>query len=110
GFQELVKALENFTSETIHKIGLQTEISAIKIQNEARRLAPIRDGFLHGSIVVLPVGWNLVKDIVARKDYAVHQEFGTVKMKGKPFMRPAYSKEEENYRKRIAKIVEKGKL
>lgn len=110
GFDELIKGLKNYTVKTIFDMGIQTELSARVIEGTAKVLAPVDTGRLRSSIVIKPIGFNLVKEIVARTNYAVHQEFGTKNQSGKPFMRPAFSQEEPNYVKKIAKILKNGKV
>lgn len=63
--------------------------AGVEVQREAVRLAPIDLGGLKGSIKFkvdiaksqVRVGTNL--------EYAPYQEFGTVKMKAQPYLRPA---------------------
>ena len=52
--------------------------------------APATDlGALAGSILAEPVPDQLAANLVARMPYAVHLEYGTVRMAARPFMRPA---------------------
>lgn len=64
---------------------------AVRVERTAKRLAPVDTGRLRSSI-----NWRLESDarglvavIGTDVDYAVHQEFGTVKMAAHPFLRPA---------------------
>jgi HK97 gp10 family phage protein len=61
--------------------------AGISVQAEAIRLAPVDQGRLKGSIRYkvsadhVSVGTNV--------EYAAYQEYGTYKMRGTPFLRPA---------------------
>jgi HK97 gp10 family phage protein len=64
---------------------------AIKVQRQAKRLAPVDTGYLRGSIV-----WTLATEsgrlfalVGSNVEYAWYQEFGTMRMVAHPFLRPA---------------------
>lgn len=110
GFDELINGLKNYTIKSIHKMGLQTETSIRKMEGTAKILVNKDTSRLVNSIIILPIGFNLVKELLARTNYAVHQEFGTKFQKGKPYMRPAYNKEAPKYFSKIKKILANGKV
>ncbi|BER92690.1 hypothetical protein M15_14340 [Atrimonas thermophila] len=66
--------------------------AALNIQREAKHLAPIRTGNLRNSIQAeLPE--RLRAYVKAYAPYAHFVEYGTSKMKARPYMRPAVEKE-----------------
>jgi HK97 gp10 family phage protein len=68
-------------------IGYVSEI----IKNEAQRNAPFRTGALKRSGYHEKIE-TLTHEIGFRVFYAIYQEFGTSKMRGHPFLRPAVYK------------------
>ena len=65
--------------------------SAYLVENNAKREAPVDTGRLKGSIsnrVESKAGY-IEGTIGTSVDYAPHQEYGTSKQRGKPFLRPA---------------------
>jgi HK97 gp10 family phage protein len=62
------------------------------IKNEARKEAPVDTGRLRASIHLEPV--KPANKIVLKTNifYSVFQEFGTSRMRGKPFFRPALNR------------------
>jgi HK97 gp10 family phage protein len=61
--------------------------AGVAVQAEAIRLAPVDLGRLKGSIK-FKVSGDQVK-VGTNVEYAAYQEYGTYKMRGKPFLRPA---------------------
>lgn len=60
-----------------------------KVQKTAKDLAPVDTGYLRGNIrrkMFPAIKAGMVYNSV---EYAIYQEFGTVKMRASPFMRPA---------------------
>ncbi|WP_288782258.1 HK97-gp10 family putative phage morphogenesis protein [uncultured Kocuria sp.] len=66
--------------------------SAAHIATEAKTRAPVRTGFLRGSIAVVPTG-RLSVAVGATANYAAYVEQGTSRMAARPYMRPALEKE-----------------
>jgi HK97 gp10 family phage protein len=67
-----------------------------RIQADAKRLAPVDTGYLRESIHVMPLGFSGYRfggKVYDTVEYAPHQEYGTVKMRARPFMRPAYNRQ-----------------
>jgi len=69
--------------------------SAEKIVTSAKEKAPVDTGALQASITHkgLDGSYRQGAIVFTPTEYALYQEFGTVKMKAHPFMRPAF---EEN--------------
>jgi HK97 gp10 family phage protein len=61
---------------------------ALDIESNAKILAPIDTGNLRNSIKTTQLGINSYR-VSTNVHYAIHQEYGTYKMKAHPFMRPA---------------------
>lgn len=70
--------------------------SALNIQREAKHIAPIRTGNLRNSIQA-----EIEKEkayVKAYAPYAHYVEYGTSKMRARPYMRPAVEKEKARLR------------
>ncbi len=64
---------------------------ALMIEGDAKRLCPVDTGRLRASIdVQKPSRW--VRSIGTSVEYAPYQEFGTMRMRPQPFLRPALHK------------------
>lgn len=75
-----VNRLEIETREQLYGVGLA-------IQNKARQLCPVDTGRLRSSIFMRK-GEDFV-EIGTNVHYAPHVEFGTSRMRAKPYLRPA---------------------
>lgn len=61
--------------------------AGVEVQKRAVKLAPVDQGRLKGSIKYKVTGDKVI--IGTNVEYAAYQEYGTYKMTGKPYMRPA---------------------
>ena len=78
--------------------------SGFLVQILAQKKAPVgKTGLLRANIFVKPHG-TLEVTVTADMDYAVHVEFGTFKMKARPFMRNAI----REAKKKIIKIIKQS--
>lgn len=60
--------------------------SAVRVHGEAFLLAPVDTSFMRNSIA-----WEVktpFAEVNANAEYSIHVEYGTVKQKAQPFMRP----------------------
>jgi HK97 gp10 family phage protein len=100
--EDFLASLEQY-DETV-KDGLKTELKkcALAVQRDAKKETPVDTGRLRGSIVTDTS--NIEKyecEIGTNVEYAPYVEYGTYKMNGKPFLRPAYH---TNTKKLIQKV------
>ena len=81
--------------------------AGIMVLDEAIRGVPVKDGYLKGS---LKYKVNLIKDqavVGSRIKYAPYVEYGTKKMKARPYLRPALDVNRKRLVKRWADIYSK---
>ena len=89
GDVEIEQRLAQIQQRTAPEVDVALRMGAEQIAWDARRLAPVRTGFLRSRIIVQSV--SVAKYHVASlARYSVFVEFGTWKMKARPFLRPAY--------------------
>ena len=94
-YGDINKGIDNGVAESVLE-------ACIRVQTEARNLAPVKSGNLKGSISFKAekgsdgdLNVNPAKGegyVGSNLPYAVYQEFGTRKMKPQPFLRPAISR------------------
>lgn len=103
-FQELGDAIKKIIQEEIYRAALQT-------QNKARQIAPIDTGNLRRTIQA--TGWEDVeKDMIfhvqAKAEYAGYVEFGTVKMKARPYLMPSAEDSLQDFAERVTRRINGG--
>jgi HK97 gp10 family phage protein len=76
GMKELEGKLNNLTTSLKKDVNNEINASALTIQKEAKRLAPINFGKLRGSIALTRDG-ELTYTVAANASYAAYVEFGT---------------------------------
>ena len=120
GLKEVLKSLEKFGDEAKQMVADTTIAVAHEIEADAKRLAPVKDGFLRNQIFTQEVD-VLNYEVVAGAYYSAYMEFGTgglvevpeemkdiaIQFKGKgvkqvnimprPFLYPAFVKGRTQY-------------
>jgi HK97 gp10 family phage protein len=76
GFKELEGKLKNLTTALKVDVGDEINASVIKIENQAKRLAPVNFGQLRGSIAHSKDS-ELTYSVAANASYSAYVEFGT---------------------------------
>lgn len=74
-FDELKNKLNAITKRTSDKVDLELKRFGQLTVNDAKRLAPVDEGFLRNSITYVPGPLNV--EVVVAADYAAYVEFGT---------------------------------
>jgi len=88
GFKEMIGKLEDFENGVPKIINKGVERTAAKIKKLAIRFAPVDTGRLRGSIGIWYISENSVF-VGTILDYAGYVEYGTIKMRPQPYLRPA---------------------
>ena len=97
------------TAITSIQSGAKSGVMYGKHQASAPGQAPATDtGFLQSNIVLNINASGLVANVESRASYSKFLEFGTVKMKARPFMFPALEENKPKIRRLFAKV--KGKI
>jgi HK97 gp10 family phage protein len=81
------KALESVAANAPQVDGLIAEAASAAIQAGAQANAPVRTGFLRGSISRIVQGGKFVVEALA--SYAGFVEYGTRRMAARPYLTPA---------------------
>ena len=76
GMKQLEGKLNNLNTVLKQDVGDEINASALKIQNQAKRLAPVNFGQLRGSISTEKIS-DLTHAVEAKASYAAYVEFGT---------------------------------
>ena len=93
GVDELVRKLKRLAGKaTPAQARAALMAGAQPIQTSAVIKAPVLTGTLRRSIhtETAEVGDGAVARVGTNVEYAIHQEFGTSRMRGTPFLRPAF--------------------
>jgi HK97 gp10 family phage protein len=77
GIDSLQNALKKLDEKLVKEVSNEINASALKIQSDARKLAPVNMGFLRNSIVLDGELGGLTVDVAAKMPYAAYVEFGT---------------------------------
>ena len=87
GVEELQKAMRNFDSAMQKHVHRQLASWAADVKALAKQLVPVRTGHLRNSIYTKIREW--VAEIGAEATYALFVEFGTRRMRARPYLYPA---------------------
>jgi HK97 gp10 family phage protein len=84
-------ALDQLFNSPEGPVGKDLARRAVRVETAAKRLAPVDTGRLRSSITreLSRDGQGLVAVIGTNVHYAPHVEFGTVRMRAQPYLRPA---------------------
>jgi len=77
GIEGINKALSNYDKILTKDLSNEINASALKIQSDAKKLAPVDMGYLRNSIVLDGQSGGLTFDVAAKMPYAPYVEFGT---------------------------------
>jgi HK97 gp10 family phage protein len=101
GYDKLQKQLEELAK-------IDTRFAAIKmaekVYDRSQNLVPVDTGDLKDSGKVIEAGEGA--QVIYDAGHALHVEFGTVKMKAQPYLRPAYEAEQRELVETAAKEIE----
>jgi len=102
GLGKVQKNLNNFEQELKKSLERSVLISAIKVETDAKKLAPVDTGRLRSSITH---DWKGTTARVGTDvNYAPYIELGTYKQKAQPYLYPALQMNMNFIKKKIADI------
>ena len=87
GVEEFQEALRNFDSAIQKQVHRQLASWAADVKALAKQLVPVRTGHLRSSIYAKISEW--VAEIGAEATYGLFVEFGTRRMRARPYLYPA---------------------
>jgi HK97 gp10 family phage protein len=87
GAEEFKKAIARFDAEMQRQVREQLAKWAEIVKTEAKRLVPVRTGYLRSTIFARIQEWNA--EVGAEAAYAANVEFGTLYAMAQPFLNPA---------------------
>jgi HK97 gp10 family phage protein len=98
GLKELIASLEKIKGSNLNKALLK---GAFVLQRASMKNAPVKTGFLRQSHESHETEQGA--EMVVNANYAYYQEFGTVKMAGKGYVRKAIETEKDAIENAVAK-------
>jgi HK97 gp10 family phage protein len=87
GVEECKRAFSRFDTEMKNRVHEQLAHWAEVVRTEARRLVPVRTGYLRSTIFARIQEWTA--EVGAEAAYATDIEFGTRYARAQPFVQPA---------------------
>ena len=87
GTVEFKQAIARFDLEMQRQVHMQLARWADGVKNEAKRLVPVRTGYLRNTIFAQIQDWTA--EVGAEAGYAANVEFGTRYAAAQPFLQPA---------------------
>lgn len=105
GIKETVAEISLRDRRVREAVKHQVGESALKIQEEAKKRAPVDTGALRNSITVDFYEQGLAAQIGPHMPYAPYVEHGTRKMAARPFLSPAFEAERPRFEKGIRKAI-----
>lgn len=86
----------------------EVKIAAVNIQNGARSRVPVDTGRLRNSITHEILADGLNASVGSNVEYAPFVEFGTRRMRAKPYLFPAFEEERPRYMERLKRALSKA--
>lgn len=105
GLDKALQSAKDIPQKLLKDLDDETERAALRIVNEARVNAPIRDSFLVNSIKVYDKK-TLTRTVGSDRPYAQRQEYEHPTKRG--FFRKAIYKERDTFRAEIEKVIKKA--
>jgi HK97 gp10 family phage protein len=87
GAEEFKQAAARFDAEVQRQVHAQLAEWAERVKTEAKRLVPVRTGYLRSTIFAQIQEWTA--EVGAEAAYAANVEFGTRYAAAQPFLQPA---------------------
>lgn len=78
--------------------------TALDIQSTARRRCPVKTGRLRNSVAIGGTRWEIT--IGTNVEYAPFVEFGTRRMRARPFLFPAFQQEAPKLEPRLIRVLQ----
>ncbi|RLI14333.1 MAG: hypothetical protein DRO93_13060 [Candidatus Thorarchaeota archaeon] len=107
GVEEFKRRLEVFDAEMRERVHGRLKGWAEDVRALARKLVPVRTGYLRSTIYARVNGW--VVEVGAGASYALFVEFGTRYMRARPFLVPAVQRWMSRLERVILEALEDAK-
>lgn len=98
---------EQMTERIIEESEKELEIAVTKMENDAKAFSPVDTGRLRNSIGKRKVSfaeWEVGTNV----EYAREVEFGTMRKRPKPYLRPAFDKNIESLKSGLRNAIKRG--
>lgn len=104
GTDEVIKNLDSFNNHIEKEVEKEIINTATKVQARAKQRCPVDTGSLRNSISIKKLD-DMEVEVGAYMPYAAYVEFGTYKMKARPYLFPAFEEERPKFLRRLEKIM-----
>jgi len=85
-------------------------ITALNVERRAKKIVPVKDGFLKTSIHLMSRSFDgLGAEVGTNMHYAPHVEYGTIYQRAQPYMLPAAAMSRNEWLKGIKEIMKNVK-
>lgn len=103
GAEQVKQKLLDLSEKKEQKLKQAVGTSGLNIQRNAKLLCPVDTGTLRNSIMVDFEG--LTATVHTNIPYAPYVEFGTFRMRARPYLTPAAKQEEPRFLQRLIRIL-----
>jgi len=110
GGKELAKKFNEISKDVENDIEQALLESALMVERDAKKNAPVDTGRLRASISsrLVEESGTPYAEVGTNVSYAIIQEFGSSKQPAQPFLYPAYAENKQKILKKLAKAFKKG--
>lgn len=107
GAEEIKRNMDRFVNKADRNLAFKMTQVVRKVAADAKRLAPVRTGYLRKNIThtVSRKRTFVVGIIRSNARYSIFQEFGTTRNSAHPFLRPAFTQNIDYIQSELGKAV-----
>lgn len=107
GFKALFKRIEKLPAAIRTVAETEIKKSTLRVHRDAQRIVPVRFGRLKSSLRFEVAEDGLTGEVFTNVEYAAFVEFGTVNMRERPYLFPAWNTERPKLLKRLREVAGK---
>lgn len=108
GLDELERKINKITEDSRKNIVHALDIAGLLVLRSAQQKCPVDTGNLRASLTKEVSDRELYAVVGTKVHYAPYVEYGTRKMRAKPYLKPAFYENEKDIKQRISQAVLKA--
>lgn len=108
GLDELERKLDKITVESRNNIVQALDVAGLMVLRSAQQKCPVDTGNLRASLTKEVSDRELYAVVGTKVHYAPYVEYGTRRMRPKPYLKPAFYENEKDIRQKLSQAVLKA--